>query len=53
MKKFDSISLFSVCRMMLIVLLTSGATVSNAQTFPANFSQVAVATGISNPGICT
>ncbi len=51
MKKLDSVLLFSVCHMMLLTLLTAAASVVNAQTYPANFSQVSVATGISNPTV--
>ena len=51
MKKLDSILLFSVCRMMPLTLLIAAASVVNAQTYPANFSQVSVATGISNPTV--
>jgi glucose/arabinose dehydrogenase len=51
MKKLDSILLFSVCRMMPLTLLIAAASIVNAQTYPANFSQVSVATGISNPTV--
>src|SRR5688572_2241167 len=51
MKKFDSIQSSIVCRVILIALLMPCAMVSSAQTFPANFSQVSVATGISNPTV--
>jgi glucose/arabinose dehydrogenase/regulation of enolase protein 1 (concanavalin A-like superfamily) len=51
MKNVDSVSVFFLRRVMIIALLASGASVLHAQTFPANFSQVAVATGISNPTV--
>lgn len=36
---------------MPLTLLIAAASVVNAQTYPANFSQVSVATGISNPTV--
>jgi glucose/arabinose dehydrogenase/regulation of enolase protein 1 (concanavalin A-like superfamily) len=46
MKKLDSSSIVFLC---LVMIAGSGAL--NAQTFPANFSQVSVASGISNPTV--
>jgi glucose/arabinose dehydrogenase/regulation of enolase protein 1 (concanavalin A-like superfamily) len=51
MKKLDSVSVFLSSAVMLMALLASDASVLHAQTFPPNFSQVSVATGISNPTV--
>src|SRR5688572_8208677 len=51
MKKLDFVLSLSACRMMLLTLLIAATSVVNAQTYPANFSQVSVATGISNPTV--
>jgi glucose/arabinose dehydrogenase/regulation of enolase protein 1 (concanavalin A-like superfamily) len=51
MKKFDSFHLSPTSYAMLIALLMFSVTSLSAQTYPANFSQVAVATGISNPTV--
>lgn len=51
MKNPDAVPLFLVCRTLFLALLMAAAGVVNAQTFPANFSQVSVATGISNPTV--
>src|SRR5690349_4970861 len=51
MKNPDAVPLFLVCRALFLALLMAAASVVHAQTFPANFSQVSVATGISNPTV--
>lgn len=52
MKKFNSLFLNrSACRLILTAVLTTTANALCAQVFPANFSQVAVASGISNPTV--
>src|SRR5688500_9153222 len=48
MEKPNSLLMFAAYRVMLLASLMAGASVLMAQTFPANFSQVSVASGISN-----
>jgi len=52
MKKVDPLCMHFACRVMMFLgWLITNAIALQAQTFPANFSQVAVATGISNPTV--
>ena len=51
MNKLDVVFSFCACRMTLSAALLSTASMLNAQTLPASFSQVAVASGISNPTV--
>src|SRR5687768_4523852 len=51
MKKFNALLKYLVCWLILTAVLMASANILCAQTFPVNFSQVAVATGISNPTV--
>ena len=51
MRKLDHLLCICAYHITLIAALFPGASAVNAQTFPTNFSQIAIATGISNPTV--